>query len=86
MGFLKKFGIIFNNKKNIGLPAATELSNEVATSTSAFSVASVPNASLSSALADSATYKTIAMFDLNIESPKFEGAIPEASVKFYPIK
>ena len=25
------------------------------------------------------------MFDLNIENPKYEGAIPDATIKFYPL-
>lgn len=31
------------------------------------------------------SYKTIASFDLNIEKPKFEGAVPDATIKFYPL-
>ena len=30
-------------------------------------------------------YKTIASFDLNIEKPKYEGALPDATIKFYPL-
>ena len=35
---------------------------------------------------DSSAYRTLATFDLNLESPKYEGAIPEATIKFYPLK
>ena len=31
------------------------------------------------------SYKTIATFDLNIEKPRFEGAVPDATIKFYPL-
>ena len=30
-------------------------------------------------------YKTIATFDLNIEKPRYEGALPNATIKFYPL-
>ena len=30
-------------------------------------------------------YKTIASFDLNIEKPKYAGALPDATIKFYPL-
>jgi hypothetical protein len=30
-------------------------------------------------------YKTLASFDLKVESPRYEGAIPDATIKFYPI-
>ena len=31
------------------------------------------------------SYKTIASFDLNVEKPKYDGAIPDATIKFYPL-
>lgn len=31
------------------------------------------------------SYKTIASFDLNIEKPKYDGAVPDATIKFYPL-
>ncbi len=71
MSFLKKFGIIFGSKKNKLLP---EPANKIMTDNTAFLAS------------DATTYKTIAMFDLNLESPKYEGAIPEATIKFYPLK
>ncbi len=30
------------------------------------------------------TYKTIASFDIKLENPKYQGAIPDATIKFYP--
>ena len=30
-------------------------------------------------------YKTLATFDLKLETPRYEGAIPNATIKFYPI-
>ena len=30
-------------------------------------------------------YKTIASFDINIDEPRYSGAIPDASIKFYPL-
>ena len=31
------------------------------------------------------TYKTLAVFDLDMESPKYNGDIPDATIKFYDI-
>lgn len=76
MGFLKKFGITFGSKKNKYLPEGT----------SKLSGTSIlKNSNLLTPI-DSSAYKTIAMFDLNIEGPKYEGAIPEATITFYPLK
>ena len=74
MGFFKKFGITFGSKKNKYLPEVV------------VGAKNTLNDSLMLTPTDSSAYKTIAMFDLNIENPKFEGAIPEATVKFYPLK
>ncbi len=71
MNFFKKFGISFANKKNKYLPETTNLKDEQ----NAFFVPNNDN-----------VYKTLATFDLKIESPKYEGAIPEATIKFYPLK
>ena len=30
-------------------------------------------------------YKTLASFDLKVDTPRYEGAIPDATIKFYPI-
>ncbi len=30
-------------------------------------------------------YKTLATFDLSIEKPKYVGAVPDATIKFYPL-
>ena len=71
MNFFKRFGITFANKKNKYLPEAKNTINEQ-------NVFFVPN--------NENVYKTLATFDLKIESPKYEGAIPEATIKFYPLK
>ena len=71
MSFFKMFGIKFGNKKNKYLPETTE---EIQKQNPFY----VP--------VNNSSYKTIATFDLKIESPKFEGAIPEATIKFYPLK
>ena len=67
--FFVSFGL---PKKNKGLPAPTE-----------FSMGSIegldaPNYSVK-------PYKTIASFDISIDEPRYTGAIPDASIKFYPI-
>ena len=72
MNFLKKFGIKFGNKKNKYLPEPVNTTNSI-------------DSTMFTPMENSA-YKTIAMFDLNLESPKYEGAIPEATIKFYPLK
>ncbi len=30
-------------------------------------------------------YKTLASFDLNVAKPRYDGEIPDASIRFYPI-
>ena len=30
-------------------------------------------------------YKTLAKFDLNLSKPKYDGDIPDATIKFYPL-
>ena len=72
MNFFEKFGIKFGNKKNKYLPEP--IININAVEPTIFSQT------------DTNAFKTLAMFDLNVESPKYEGAIPEATVKFYPLK
>lgn len=57
-------------KKNKGLPAPVELNAGAALDAPAYSVK---------------PYKTIASFDLSIDEPRYSGAIPDASIKFYPI-
>ena len=74
MSFLKRFGITFGNKKNKSLPEPVDISTSATSGSTVFSPT------------DASAYKTIAMFDLKLESPKYDGAIPEATVKFYPLK
>ena len=59
-----------NNKKVIGYLPANE------------SILEVENDSIKCSYS---SYKTIASFDLNVEKPKYEGAIPEVTIKFYPL-
>ncbi len=67
--FFVSFGLA---KKNKGLPAPVETASTVAQGLDAPSYSVKP-------------YKTIASFDLSIDEPKYSGAIPDASIKFYPI-
>ncbi len=67
--FFMSFGL---TKKNKGLPAPKE---EIPT------MAAIMDAPAYSVK----PYKTMASFDLNIEEPRYTGAIPNASIKFYPI-
>ena len=71
MGFLKKFGITFGNKKNKLLPESSIKFESNAIEPTIFSPT------------DASAFKTLATFDINLEKPKYEGAIPEATVKFY---
>ncbi len=71
MSFLKRFGITFGTKKTKYLPENTyDLKDQ--------NLFFMPN--------NKSAYKTLATFDLKIENPKYEGAIPEATIKFYPLK
>lgn len=74
MSFFEKFGITFGNKKNKLLPQAKIQFAQNAIEPTLFSPT------------DANAFKTLATFDLNVESPKFEGAIPEVTIKFYPLK
>ena len=79
--FFMSFGF---NKKNKYLPAGSEVETaSVATdlNTSAV-VGSIPVAGDN--MAQSAV-KPLASFDLSIEKPRYQGAIPEATIKFYPV-
>ena len=73
MNLFKKFGITFGNKKSKLLPASTIV---------------YPNNVIEPTIfqpTDNTAYKTLATFDINIEAPKYAGAIPEATVHFYPL-
>lgn len=72
-----KFFMSFSGKKNKCLPAGK--TDEVGT------VASIPTNIGSSCSTVCKTAKTLASFDLIIEKPKYVGAIPEATIKFYPL-
>ena len=86
-----KFFMSFGFNKNKYLPAGTEDINASATvdlvdSANNTVVTAMRNAAKASNTANAAKpIKTLASFDLNIEKPKFEGAVPEATIKFYPL-
>ena len=89
MNFLKIFGITFGNKKHKYLPEATNneanvMSNTANVTTGGITESAISNTTIFSPT-DANAYKTLAMFDLNIENPKYEGAIPDATIKFYPL-
>ena len=93
MNFFKKFGITFGNKKNKYLPES--VIEEAKTNTNTQSVVTYAAANghcvcvgeRNVAIDDSNSndYRTLAMFDLKIEAPKYEGAVPDATIKFYPL-
>ena len=83
-----KFFMSFGFNKNKYLPAGTEDINasvavEPANSANNTVIAGMRDAAKASNTSNST--KTLASFDINIEKPKFEGAIPEATIKFYPL-
>ena len=80
-----KFFMSFGLNKNKYLPAGTEdfTSFEPVNSANNTVVAAMRNAAKASNINQS--IKTLASFDLNIEKPRFEGAVPEATIKFYPL-
>lgn len=91
-----KFFMSFGLNKNKYLPAGTEDANASATADLANSanntvIAGMRNAANAAKVANvanasgSSSIKTLASFDINIEKPRFEGAIPEATIKFYPL-
>ena len=67
--FFVSFGLA---KKNKGLPAPAEDFSALVQGTDAPVYSVKP-------------YKTIASFDLSIDEPRYSGAIPDASIKFYPV-
>ena len=71
MGIFSKLAITFKSSKksNVCLPV-TEEPISVTENTTKCAAKS---------------YKTIASFDLNIEKPKYDGAVPDATIKFYPL-
>ncbi len=69
-----KFFIAFGiNKKDRYLPAPDDGTVNLNTEQTTFSNNAVK------------TCKTLASFDLHIAEPNYLGAIPDASIKFYPI-
>ena len=83
-----KFFMSFGFNKNKYLPAGTEdidasAAVDLTNSANNTVVTAMRNAAKASNVAK--PIKTLASFDLNIEKPKFEGAVPEATIKFYPL-
>lgn len=77
--FSKFFMSIGLTKKSGYLPAPVETSNMVTNATTSTTIyKDVANYSVK-------PYQTIASFDLAIEEPKYRGAIPDATIKFYPL-
>lgn len=74
-----KFFMSFGFKKNKYLPAGNVEEATISTADSAQTEASCTTKAISS------SFKPLATFDLNIEKPRYEGAIPEATIKFYPL-
>lgn len=72
MGIFSKFFVSFGTSKNKYLPAPLDKSNT-----------NLYIGDTTSCIATS--YKTLASFDLNLEAPKYVGAVPDATIKFYPL-
>lgn len=70
MNIFNRFVFSFGSKKNKYLPAGNDVTYSIQTNTIEYPV----NA-----------YKTIASFDLDLQKPKYQGAIPDATIKFYPL-
>ena len=82
--FFMSFGF---NKKNKYLPAGSEAetaSTATGLNTSAVTC-SIPTAGGIETVNVSNTVKPLASFDISIEKPRYQGAIPEATIKFYPV-
>lgn len=85
--FFMSFGF---NKKNKYLPAGSESETVSATTGSNTStvVGQVPVSGIASVVRTTETtnaVKPLASFDISIEKPRYQGAIPEATIKFYPV-
>ena len=74
-----KFFMSFGFKKNKYLPAGNVEETIISTADSAQMDANYTANTVSK------SFKPLATFDLNIEKPRYEGAIPEATIKFYPL-
>lgn len=75
--FFMSFGF---NKKNKYLPAGSEV--ETASSATGINTGAVVGTVPVSGI----TAKPLASFDISIEKPRYQGAIPEATIKFYPVE
>ena len=82
--FFMSFGF---NKKNKYLPAGSEVetASGVTGLNTGVAVGSVPVSGITGATGVQNTTKPLASFDISIEKPRYQGAIPEATIKFYPV-
>lgn len=74
-----KFFMSFNFNKKKYLPAPEE--NKI----NGVSASMAMNKLNDTATYPVKSYKTLASFDLNIAEPNYKGAIPDATIKFYPL-
>ena len=79
--FFMSFGF---NKKNKYLPAGSEVENVSVVAGSNTGVV-VDSVSVIGGTEAQNTVKPLASFDISIEKPRYQGAIPDATIKFYPI-
>ena len=80
--FFMSFGF---NKKNKYLPAGSENIQATSTVAGLNTSAVIGSVPVTGATESSNTVKPLASFDISIEKPRYQGAIPEATIKFYPI-
>lgn len=79
--FFMSFGF---SKKNKYLPAGSE-GVSISSTTGLNTDAIMGTVSTAKTNISQNTVKPLASFDISIEKPKYQGAIPEATIKFYPI-
>lgn len=75
-----KFFMSFGFKKNKYLPAGN-----IEESATSMTKKAPYDGKYAETNASSSVFKPLATFDLNIEKPRYEGAIPDATIKFYPL-
>ena len=79
--FFMSFGF---NKKNKYLPAGSEVDSTATAGVDNTAVLGSISTASGSATAQNVV-KPLASFDISIEKPRYQGAIPDATIKFYPI-
>lgn len=78
--FFMSFGF---SKKNKYLPAGSEAQSSSANVLNTDAVVGTVPAAIGNIPQN--TVKPLASFDISIEKPRYQGAIPDATIKFYPI-